>query len=150
MKLSPHFMLEEFVVSQEAARRGIDNTPPSKTIVDNLTRVAQALEFVRKVCDDKVIIVTSGYRCPELNKLVGGAHNSAHLMGLAADIICPTFGNARDVARAIMFSAFAMNLIDQLIYEYGRWVHIGLPAQGVAPRMQRLTIDGNGQQSGIE
>lgn len=48
----------------------------------------KALEQLRKEIGDKPITVTSGYRCKEYNEKIGGAPNSAHVRGLAADIAC--------------------------------------------------------------
>ena len=40
---------------------------------------------------DKPVKVTSGYRCPDYNRKVGGVKNSYHLLGMAADIHVPEF-----------------------------------------------------------
>ena len=121
MNLSEHFTLEELVASQIAARRRIDNRPPP-AIVENLRRVAAVLEQVRALVDHPVT-VSSGYRSPVLNAAVGGARESAHLQGLAADITVSGMA-PKDLARAIITAGIEF---DQLIYE-GTWVHIGLAA----------------------
>jgi zinc D-Ala-D-Ala carboxypeptidase len=130
MNLSEHFTLEELVASQLAARQRIDNRPTA-VVIDNLRRVAGVLEQVRTLVG-KPVMVSSGYRCPALNKAVGGAPASAHLDGLAADITVPGM-TARELAAAIRDSSI---VLDQLIYE-GTWVHVGL-ANG-KPRRQVLT-----------
>jgi zinc D-Ala-D-Ala carboxypeptidase len=134
--LSEHFTLEELIISQTAARQGIDNTP-SADIVRNLRKLAGMLEEVRSLLSGVPILVSSGYRCPELNKAVGGAKNSAHMDGLAADITAPAFGTVMQVARKIAASDLAY---DQVIHEYGAWVHIGIAKDGVEPRGQKLSI----------
>lgn len=130
MNLSPHFSLSELVASQVATRKGIDNTP-APTIVTNLTRLAVLLEQVRALVAGPITI-SSGYRSPALNKAVGGAAGSAHLLGLAADIVVPGWP-PKKLAKVIEKSGLAF---DQLIYE-GTWVHIALAAG--APRRQVLT-----------
>jgi uncharacterized protein YcbK (DUF882 family) len=54
--------------------------------LNNLKALAIKLEAFRKVCGNRPITVTSGYRTPEHNRRVRGATNSYHLKGLAADI----------------------------------------------------------------
>jgi len=143
MNLSTHFTLDEMTVSQEAARRGIDNTP-SLEIVDNLRWTASLLEEVRELLGVS-IIVTSGYRSPKANAAIGGAKNSQHVRGFAADIIAPDFGDPYQVAKAISESSIRY---DQLINEFGRWVHISVSE---APRRQDLSVFRPGEyQSGIK
>lgn len=134
MKLTDHFTLSELTQSETAARRRIDNIPSSETLV-NLTRTAQLLEKVRAELGDKPVLISSGYRCHALNRAVGGATNSAHSQGLAADFICPGFGSPLDICKRL---AAARIEFDQLIQE-GTWVHIGLAAAGKKPRHQVLT-----------
>lgn len=137
MNLTDHFTLEEMIASREAAVHSINNYPPP-AIIDNLKRTAAVLELVRKVLNFPLHI-NSGYRSPEVNQLVGGAKNSAHMDGLAADVICPQFGDPIAVAGKIMQSSWVLDEIDQLIYEYGSWVHVGLAKAGDRPRKQILT-----------
>lgn len=88
MELSKHFHLSEFVTSNTAIRKGIDNTP-SQEAISNLTKLCtQVLEPIR-VQLEKPIKITSGYRCEKLNRLIGGAKNSQHILGEAADIQSP-------------------------------------------------------------
>ncbi|WP_426074856.1 D-Ala-D-Ala carboxypeptidase family metallohydrolase [Janthinobacterium sp. DSP2-3-3] len=130
MQLSKNFSLAELVASQVATRKGIDNTP-APAIVANLTRLAVLLEQVRALVGAPIAI-SSGYRSPALNKAVGGAGNSAHVQGLAADISTAKL-TPKALALLIRQSDIAF---DQLIYE-GTWVHIGLSTG--APRRQVLT-----------
>lgn len=80
-----YFSISEMTRSDTARRLGIDNTPPD-SIKKNLTL------FIEKVLDPiredwgSPIIVSSGYRCPELNKAVGGVKTSGHLYGFCADL----------------------------------------------------------------
>lgn len=139
MNLSPNFTLEEMTVSQSAARRNIDNNPPTDVLA-RLKRTAHGLELVRAIVGCP-IVVSSGYRSPLVNQLVGGARNSQHLLGGAADITAPGFGAAADLVRAIVDSDIQF---DQCILEYGAWCHISFDD---TPRRQALVIDHNGRRT---
>ena len=131
------------VLSQTAARKDIDNTPTPE-IVANLRLTVATLEEIRTLLGVP-ILVSSGYRSPALNKAVGGSKSSAHMQGLAADFTAPGFGTVLQVARKIAASDIAY---DQLIYEFGSWVHIGLGTG--AFRQQDLSIfTGTGYLPGI-
>jgi hypothetical protein len=135
MQLTPHFTLEELCFSQEAARAGIDNTP-SREVVANLVRLAKMLEKVRALLKNPIHI-SSGFRCAELNTRIGGSAKSAHLEGRAADFICPAFGTPYAVARRIAGTRLGF---DQMIHEYGRWVHIAVPRAPEPARRELLSI----------
>lgn len=125
--LSPHFALEELQVTQH---RGIDNTAPAP-VVAVLADTAQHMEAVRSALGGKVITVSSGYRCPALNRAVGGAATSAHLTGHAVDFNCYGFGHPLAVCRALAaWSAGGAPKWDQMIEE-GTWVHLSFD-----PRMR--------------
>jgi len=145
MMLTTNFSMEEFVSSNTGERLGIDNTPNSAELRANIMRTAQMLERVRTLL--KVpIIITSGYRCPALNKAVGGAQFSAHVEGLAADFIAPRYGTPYEVCKRI--EGYVEDFgIDQLIYEF-TWVHLGLNAE--APRHQLLTYKAGAYWGGIQ
>lgn len=118
MQLSPHFSYEEMTVTQV---RGLDNTPPEEAL-EALRDTAMRMEAVRQVLTNQPIIVHSGYRSEDVNRIVGGVPNSAHTSGHAIDFVCPQFGTPLEVARALE-AATASVKFDQLIREYG-WVHI--------------------------
>lgn len=143
MNLSPNFALDELTASETAARHGIDNTPDEATI-QNLTRLANALQEVRALLGNKVIIVSSGYRSPELNQKVGGSATSDHCKGLAADFICPSYGTPDEIVRVVMASAIPYK---QVIREFDKWVHFSIPEEGEAPRKQALIIDKQGTRN---
>lgn len=84
-----HFKLEEFTRSATAARFGIENNPAPEQIQNLNNLVSHVLDPLREVIKTP-IIVTSGFRSYELNKMIGGAPNSQHLSGCAADIKCCT------------------------------------------------------------
>jgi len=136
MRLTKHFTLEELVASETAARLGIDNTPTT-AILENLVDLAKGLEKIRLELGGRPIHINSGYRCAELNTKIGGAMSSLHLRGLAADIICPSFGSPLAVCRAI--AAAKLNT-DQVIHEFGHWCHVSFVGRGESGRGDLLTI----------
>lgn len=137
-KLSNHFDLSEFLVSETAARKGIDNTP-SQAIVEALTATAWLMEGVRVILGGHPIIVTSGYRSPMLNAEVGGVPNSYHLTGHAVDFICPGYGVPADVYGQLAQHSGDL-LIDELILEFGRWVHVGRAKDPNAPQRRVWSV----------
>lgn len=139
--LTDNFTYDEMIASQNAARLGIDNRPDAAAL-RNLKRLCVALEHVRSALGNKPIVVSSGYRCPKLNTAIKGSKTSYHMKGLAVDFIVPGFGTPLQTARAIA----ALNLgADQIIHEYARWVHLGLPEDGDEPRGELLSIGSQGK-----
>lgn len=134
MMLSPNFSLAELTVSQFAGRTGLDNTPGPESLA-NLHRLAIVLERARAWLN-RPIIILSGYRSPAVNRGVGGARRSAHLTGMAADFICPSYGKVMDVFEALRASGI---IYDQLIAERGAWIHLGLSDHA---RHQALIFNG--------
>jgi zinc D-Ala-D-Ala carboxypeptidase len=146
-KLTEHFTLEEFCDSQTAARQGIHNVPPASSQErKNIQRTAEVMEDVRSILGHKPILISSGYRSPQVNAAVGGSKTSAHMSGLAADFTCPGYGTPIAVCKKLHPHMKELG-IDQLIHEYDTWVHLGLTAG--APRHQALTIDSKGTRSGF-
>ena len=125
-KLTEHFTLHEFINSPTAIRLKIDNTPTG-AIISNLLELSQMLEKIRTIYG-KPIIIGSGYRCPRLNKAVGGVPNSQHQFGQAADI-----KTVSDLPQdnKVLFNICKKMVEDgtikvgQLIDEYNyNWIHI--------------------------
>lgn len=144
-QLTKHFALSEFTVSETAARRGWDNTPKGKEL-QNLHRLAEVMERVRAVLDEKPILITSGYRSSVLNMAVGGSQGSRHTHGLACDFTCPGYGSPLKICKTLEPIMGELG-IDQLIHEFNTWVHLGL--RDGPPRHQALTIDAKGTRSGF-
>lgn len=130
MQLSKNFTLEELTLSQEAVRKGLDNTPDHDTM-ENLRVLASGLETVRGALGNVPILVSSGYRSPKVNAAVGGSRGSQHLSGLAADFTAPKFGTPKEICLEIVASGIDF---DQLIHE-GSWVHISF-----GPGMRRSIL----------
>lgn len=129
--MSEHFSIDELTHSQAAIRLGLDNTP-SPSVIANLNRLCETLEAIRALAG--VLHVDSGYRSPLVNKAVGGAANSAHVLGLAADIVSKSM-TSKALALLIRESGIKY---DQLINE-GNWVHVGLSVGQM--RNQTLTAN---------
>ncbi len=139
--LSENFSLDELTLSQTAARLGIDNTPDKATL-KNLEHLAAQLEIVRKHLGGVSIHISSGYRSPALNRAVKGSAKSAHVLGLAVDFTAPRFGTVLQTSKATAASGIEF---DQVIYEYGRWVHLGVSAPGTTAKAELLSIMVAGQ-----
>lgn len=146
VRLSPNFMLSEFIDSQTAERKGIDNSP-SDEIVVNLRRLAIRMERVRALFNASISI-SSGYRCPALNAAIGGSPSSDHMKGLAADFVVRSYGTPYAVCQRIESSVIPFR---QLIHEYGRWTHLAIAEPGVIDIRELLTIcdAGSGYKAGI-
>ena len=87
MKLSNSFSLSEMLKSNTANRKGIEEQyKPSKEVIDNLTRLCKKVLQPIRDSLEMPVRVTSGYRCKELNKAIGGSSKSQHVKGEAADI----------------------------------------------------------------
>lgn len=148
IQVAPHFTLEEFLVSDTATAQGIDNTPSAETIV-RLTTLAAVMTAVRRICGRNPVLISSGYRCPELNAAIGGAPNSAHMYGLACDFTIPAFGSPLDICMTLQ-SRMKELWIDQLIHENNAWVHLGLAnPPWDDPGYECLTINGGNTSWGF-
>ena len=120
-----YFSIEELTSSATALREGIDNRP-SKCAYHLLhVLVDQLLDPIREAWGEP-IVVSSGYRCKELNELVGGAKHSHHIIGCAADIIAGNRADHRKLFRLIQQMQQEGKIrFTQLIWEGdGRWIHI--------------------------
>ena len=132
IKLSPHFMLSEFTKSPTAAALGIDNTP-SLNSVSNLQFLCDKILEPLRMAAAKPIIISSGYRCLELNKAVGGVSTSNHLSGYAADIKVPSNKVGEE-----WFNWIQKNIpvFDELIMERNTstsktfWIHVAIRQGG--------------------
>jgi len=124
MKDGKYFKFSEFVKSDTADRHNIDNYPKSAEIISNIFDVIIVMDKVRTLWKEQ-IIVTSGYRCDELNELVGGAENSGHKYGNAADLIT-TNGRTAELFEFMKQFLKDNNIqFDELILEDG-WIHFSL------------------------
>ena len=143
--LTSNFTLEELVASDTAARLGINNTPPPQVVAE-LQQTAALLEQIRTLLGGLPVRVSSGYRCLALNRALRSADTSAHVLGQAADFVVPGFGSPLAICRTLAPHQPALQF-DQLIHEFGSWVHIG--RRTLAPRGDLLTIDNAGTHTGL-
>ncbi len=127
-----YFSFQEFERSDTAYKHGIDNTAPESVRRNIAALVDKVLDPLREAWG-RPITVTSGYRCPELNKAVGGAATSQHLLGEAADI---TTGNPVDNRRLFQMVQSLRLPFDQMIDESDfTWIHISY-----SPRNRRQIL----------
>ena len=123
--ISEHISYKEGVYSITATRKGIDNTPGDDQLHFMEIIAEKVFEPLREWVGGPIKI-NSFYRCPELNKAIGGSTTSQHCKGQAMDID-DTFNKATN---AEMFHWIKKNLdFDQIIWEFGDddnpdWVHI--------------------------
>ena len=85
MKNGQYITVNEMLHSQTAEKLNIKNVPNDPIVIENLEHTIEQLDELRRLYD-RPIIITSGYRCPALNKAVGGKPNSQHVKGQAADL----------------------------------------------------------------
>ena len=135
MRLTRNFTYEELRRSDVAERRGINNSPRTKEeekrVIENLK--ALCMEVLQPLRDflGKPVVISSGYRCAELNKAVGGVRNSQHMKGEAADIHVENTEHLLKIMHFIMDETD----FDQVIWERNRagtqWVHVSYKREGV-------------------
>lgn len=131
MRLSNNFFLHEFLVSQTAERHGIDMTPSEDIIYNIQTLVDTCMQPLREELGTSIFI-SSGYRPYALNVLIGGSKTSAHMDGRAADFVAAGY-TPLEVCEIVVKLGLPF---DQIIHEFGRWVHLGIAE---TPREQKLT-----------
>lgn len=129
-----YFTMRELTRSRTAQRLGIDNTPPAEAVEQLRLLVDHVLDPLRKAYG-RPIHVNSGYRCPALNRAVGGAPRSQHMRGQAADI---TAGSPTANRRLLQLIRTHRLPVDQVIDEHGgAWLHVSHSAN---PRRQFLSV----------
>lgn len=114
-----NFSLKELIKSDIAKQNNIDNTPNIEQCDNLLNLIFYCLQPIRDKIK-KPMIITSGFRCPKVNFLCGGAINSNHLLGCAADFHV----NGMTVQEVIDFILKLGIEFDELGNEYNKWIHI--------------------------
>jgi zinc D-Ala-D-Ala carboxypeptidase len=137
MNLSEHFTLQELSQSEIALRTGLDNTPNAPD-VGNLTRLCEMLLEPARSLLGVPLHINSGFRSGLVNAAIGGARNSAHMDGRAADFVPVGFPlrEAFDVLRTSKLP------FDQIIFECAAWIHIAIAPDDM-PRKEALTAMGH-------
>ncbi len=142
-RFSKNFTLYELLESQQARRFMIDEQfNPTEEVILNLEALCK--NILQPIRDElkTAVSITSGYRCPRVNALIGGAARSQHLTGQAADIACFKTGNEKLFRRIA-----SMNLpFDQMINEFNfAWVHISYDASKKRKQMLEAYKNANGE-----
>ena len=117
MKLN--FSFSELLYSNTAEQYRIKNIPDLEEADNLLELIVYCLQPIRDKLG-KPMIITSGYRCEELNNKIGGVKNSQHTKGQAVDFKVKGM-TAKEVINFIVDNDFEF---DQLINEHDMWVHI--------------------------
>lgn len=137
IQLTANIYLDEFTHSDTAIRHGISIAiEPGSQHFENCKRLAKNILQPARDHFDKPVIISSGYRPKELNRLIRGSQTSAHKDALAVDWnvlgVQPV-----DVCEWLLTQPGIS--FDQLILEYNRWVHTGIKIDPSQHREQVLT-----------
>ena len=138
LMLSEHFSVDEFTFSATAQAMGIINDPSSLELANLRFLCREVLEPARAVIGEPIHI-TSGYRCLELNRAVGGVAQSYHVRGLAADLHIKSDAHASRLADALNAQPYC----DLILVEHAHgasWLHV--QARKLSPR-HRVNLDFN-------
>lgn len=139
-----YFTISELTRSAKAQANHIDNTPSAEIRTKLEALIVNCLDPIRRIYG-RPIIVSSGYRCKQLNELVGGVANSQHTKGEAADLVPASGGSLAGIVRAaVQFGNF-----DQLILEQAggsKWVHVSWRSSG---NRHRILAYKNGRYTDI-
>ena len=142
MRLSKDFHLYEFERSSTATRLGIDNKASNEIIGNIQALVDHVLQPLRDLYDQSIRIA-SGYRCPTLNSIIGGAQHSQHMTGDAADI-----DTERDNLQLFNLIVRGHLPFDQLIWEFGQlkpeWIHVSYAGANGRGQILRAYRDDHG------
>ena len=140
MKLSNNFSLSELTKSQTATRKGIDNEPGTAEI-ENLIHLAESVLQPVREHFGKPVMISSGYRSPELCEAIGSSSKSQHAKGEAADFEIHGVDN-KELATWISKNTE----FDQLILEFydegdpnSGWVHCSAVKEGSRAQVLKAT-----------
>lgn len=117
MKLN--FKMSELIYSAKAVEYNINNMPDINSLDCMLDLIINCLQPIRNLLN-KPMIITSGYRCDRVNKLVDGTNNSQHKKGQAVDFIVRGM-KPKEIIEIIKDSDIEF---DQMINEYDSWIHV--------------------------
>jgi hypothetical protein len=119
MKIGQFFTLEELTKTSYP----VGNRATSNVVVANLCHLVFYILDPLRLAMNEPVIITSGYRCPKLNRLVGGVPNSQHLTGCAADIMIKSEAHGKRMFATLREFYY----VDQLLYEHKgniTWIHV--------------------------
>ena len=139
MNLSDNFTLAELTKSQTAVRKNISNKP-STDHINNLIHLAETILQPVREHFGKPVMISSGYRSPELCEAIGSSSKSQHARGEAADFEIHSVDN-KELATWIKENCE----FDQLILEFyedgdpnSGWIHCSVKRESETPRKQVL------------
>ena len=139
--MSKYFSLKELIASTEAYKRKIDNTPGEEE-KEHLEELMEFLDGIRGAWGSP-LIVTSGYRCPQLNEAVGGSKKSAHQTGYAVD--CVPANNKKKKFFEFCKEYLKSRDFDELLFEKNNsgsiWIHIALKSIDGKQRRKIRTLE---------
>lgn len=140
-----YFTIEELEHSDTAIKNGIDNTSNGEVRKNIIHLIEDLLDRVRGKWGHP-ITVNSGYRCSRLNRMVGGVHNSQHVLGEAADITAGNPDKNRLLYELIVDMMKEGLLFDQLILEdNAKWIHISLKWKEINKNRKQLLVATRGK-----
>jgi uncharacterized protein YcbK (DUF882 family) len=129
-RISKNFTLDELTASATAKQMRIINAPGVDEVCNLCALVHNVLQPLRDAMGESIKI-GSGYRCPQLNKAVGGVSNSQHMKGEAVDLC---IDGDKKKGRKWMTWIMENCDFDQLIWEHNSkgtyWVHVSYRADG--------------------
>lgn len=147
LKLSRNFTLGELLVSSQHPKLAAAMVPTQDQMVNLITLAATILQPIRDK-RMKPVKITSGLRSPELNRAIGGAANSDHMLGLAADIEVANAGEGEDLVRF----AFLIGARQAITYPERRFIHVAIPkigdtraallARNIGGKIEKLKLEG--------
>lgn len=146
MQLSKNFTLNELIKTQTAVRNGIDNTPGQQELDNLKILVEKVLQPIRDSFG-RAVIVSSGYRSPSINSLVGGSPNSDHVRGMAADIEIPGIDNkvlAEWIVENLQFTQLILEFYQDGDSDSG-WVHVAYDKRKLFNQVMRARKGPNGR-----
>mgnify|MGYP003418948717 FL=1 len=136
-----YFTIEELCQSETAEKCKIDNSP-TEEIIEHLTLLVDCLLDPLREAWGSPIIINSGYRCPLLNKAVGGSKTSSHMSGWSVDMR-PKNGKMEEFKRFVI-DFIKTRFWDQCILEKSgnvEWVHLSLYNNSGKQRMMIFSIN---------
>lgn len=124
-QITDNFTMEEFTRSETAERLGIRNIPGNRERLAIVNLCAKLLQPLRDIYGGPIRI-NSGYRCPALNKAVGGVPTSQHLRGEASDLAID--GKAGDLLELI--EEHRLPFDQAILYRKQNFLHVSLKVEG--------------------
>ena len=132
MRISRNFWLYEFERSQKASRHNVDNSAPPEAVSEIQGLVLNVLQPVRDFLG-RPIYISSGYRSPWLNREIGGATQSQHMYGQAADFECWGVSNVElfhTIKNLFTYDQLILERHDPQKGENSGWIHVSYRSAG--------------------